>query len=38
VVESGMIGTQMGTQNGSGMVAVHGTPCVIPPSNSSSNS
>jgi hypothetical protein len=34
VHESGMIRTQMGTHNTSGMVAVLETPCVIPPRNS----
>jgi hypothetical protein len=34
VDELGMIKTQIGTQNRSEMVAVHGTPCAIPPCNS----
>jgi hypothetical protein len=34
--ESGMIRTQMGKHNRSVMVAVYGTPCVIPPGNSNS--
>jgi hypothetical protein len=38
VDESGMIRIQMGMHNRSDMVAVYGTPCVIPHHNSNSNS
>jgi hypothetical protein len=38
VDESGMIGTQARMHNRSAMVAVHGTPCAIPPRNSYINS
>jgi hypothetical protein len=37
VDKSGMNGTQIGTHSRSEMVAVHGTPCMIPPHNSDSN-
>jgi hypothetical protein len=38
VYESGMIITQMETQDRSDMVAEQGASCAIPPSNSNSNS
>jgi hypothetical protein len=31
--ESGMVRTQMGVHNGSEIITVHVTPCVIPPHN-----